>query len=107
MIMKTREAKFCIGQLIHNAQFRFRGVIIDVDHCYTGTDEWYRLNAPHHPPKNEPWYHILVHNSGYRLYSAESNIEQDSSNDPVNHPEIDYFFKEFKSGFYLLRKKHE
>jgi heat shock protein HspQ len=105
--MSSLEAKFCIGQCIIDPQFHYRGVVIDVDHCYTGSEEWYQQNASHKPPKNEPWYHILVHNSDYRIYAAESDLEPDLSGEAVNHPEINYFFIEFKNGVYFLRRGYD
>ena len=104
MKMKPQEAKYCIGQLVYDPQFRYRGVIIDVDYHYSGTEKWYEKNAQHRPAKNQPWYHLLVHNSEHRIYAAESNLEEDKSFDPVHHPEVDYFFSEFKNGYYILRR---
>ncbi|MDX2164485.1 MAG: heat shock protein HspQ [Gammaproteobacteria bacterium] len=104
MKMKPQEAKYCIGQLVYDPQFRYRGVVIDVDYHYSGSEKWYEKNAPHRPAKNQPWYHILVHNSEHRIYAAESNLEEDKSFDPVHHPEVDYFFSEFKNGCYILRR---
>jgi heat shock protein HspQ len=101
---RTLEAKYCIGQCVLDPQFRYRGVIIDVDPSYNGEESWYEKNAPHRPSKNQPWYHILVHDSDYRAYTGESSLEPDSSGELINHPEIDYFFKEFKNGLYVLRK---
>jgi len=106
-LLDAKEAKYCIGQCVFDPQFRFRGVIIDVDPVYAGTAQWYETNAPHRPPKNEPWYHILVHNSDYRVYSAESNLEPDLSGEEVHHPETEYFFAEFKNGVYILRRGHD
>jgi heat shock protein HspQ len=105
--MKSLEAKYCIGQCVLNPQFRFRGVIIDVDPAYAGSSAWYQKNAPHRPSKNEPWYHILVHNSDYRTYAAESSLEPDLSGEEIHHPEIEYFFCEFKNGLYILRRGHD
>jgi heat shock protein HspQ len=105
--MEQCQAKFCIGQVIVDPQFRFRGVVIDVDHQFMRSEAWYRKNAPHHPPKNEPWYHILVHNSNFRIYVAESSLEPDLSGEPVQHPEIDYFFAEFNNGVYVLRRGYD
>jgi heat shock protein HspQ len=102
--MHSKQAKYCIGQVVIDPQFRFRGVVIDVDHQYAGSEDWYLINAPHHPPKNEPWYHLLVHNSDFRAYVAESLLEPDLSGEPVQHPEIDYFFVEFKHGVYTFRR---
>lgn len=101
---KTREAKYCIGQSVIDPQFRYRGVIIDVDLCFSGEESWYEINAPHRPEKNQPWYHVLVHDSNYRAYAGESSLEPDLSGELINHPEVDYFFVEFKNGLYILRK---
>ena len=106
-MLKTKQAKYCIGQCVYDPQFRYRGIVVDVDHAYSGTSQWYEKNAPHRPSKDEPWYHILVHNSDYRVYAAESSLEADLSGEAVNHPEIDYFFSEFKNGVYQLRRGYD
>ncbi len=102
-----KQARFHIGQMVYDPQFTYRGVIIDVDLCFSGTEEWYEKHALNRPPKNEPWYHLLVHNSAYRVYVAESNLEKDMSSEQVNHPEVDYFFSEFKDGIYVSRHSHK
>ncbi len=103
-MIQKRQARFNIGQLVRDPQFNYRGVIIDVDLCFSGTDKWYEKYALNRPPKDEPWYHVLVHNSSYRVYAAESNLEADLSVEQVNHPEVDYFFSEFKDGVYIKRR---
>ena len=85
-MIPSKQAKFCIGQVVIDPQFRFRGVIVDVDPEYMGTKEWYDENVPHRAPKNEPWYHLLVHNSEFRVYVAESTLALDNTNEPVHHP---------------------
>ena len=101
------ETKFCIGQCVFNTQFDYRGVIIDVDSVYRGTAVWYKKNAPHRPSKKQPWYHILVHNAVYRVYSDESALMLDTSGESINHPDVDYFFLEFKNGLYLLHAAYK
>ena len=34
--------KFSIGQIIHHLRFDYRGVIVDVDADFQGSEEWYR-----------------------------------------------------------------
>ena len=41
------------------------------------TDEWYEAVAKSRPPKNEPWYHVLVHQKGHQTYVAEQNLQPD------------------------------
>ncbi len=99
--MTLQHAKFNIGQLITHKLFNYRGVIVDVDPVFQGADEWYDKVALSRPPKDKPWYKVLVHNSDQETYVAERNLGHDSSRDPVNHPMVDAYFKRFHNGQYL------
>jgi len=99
--MDTTEAKFAIGQIIHHKRFDYRGVVVDVDPTFQGTDEWYRQMATSRPPKDKPWYHVLVHDRGVETYVAERNLEPDTSGAPINHPYVSSFFSELKDGVYV------
>ena len=96
--------RFFIGQLVHHNRFDYRGVIIDVDAEFAGTEEWYQQVALSRPPKDKPWYHVLVHDSTQITYVAERHLEQDSSTQPINHPGIDLYFDGFENGVYKLSK---
>ena len=74
---KSSKAKFCVGQLIHHILFDYRGIILGVDLEFKSTDEWYNEVAKSRPPKDEPWYHILIHQKGYQTYVAEQNLQLD------------------------------
>ena len=71
---KSAKAKYCIGQLIQHKLFDYRGIILGVDLEFNSTDEWYEMVAKSRPPKNEPWYHVLVHQKGHQTYVAEQNL---------------------------------
>lgn len=98
---------FFIGQLIHHRKFDYRGVIIDVDACFEGSEEWYRQVALSRPPKDRPWYHVLVHNSDQFTYVAERHLEADNSNEPVNHPAVELYFDSFENGVYKLSARKQ
>jgi heat shock protein HspQ len=98
------EAKFSIGQLIHHNKFDYRGVIVDVDADYKGTDEWYEQVARSRPPKDKPWYHVLVDNSDQMTYVAERHLEPTENHRPINHPAIDIYFENIQNGVYQLRQ---
>ena len=102
--MATMQARFRVGQLVHHKLFDYRGVIIDVDPGFMGADEWYRTMARSRPPKDKPWYHVLVHNAVHQTYVAEQNLDPDPSGDPVIHPDIDDYFEGFRAGIYLSRQ---
>jgi len=95
-----KQAKFSIGQCIRHRLFDYRGVIVDVDPEFLGTEEWYQQVARSRPPRNEPWYHVLVHDAGNETYVAERNLTRDESNEPVNHPLLKVFFTDFDQGVY-------
>jgi len=102
--MATKTAKFSIGQLIEHKIFNYRGVIIDVDPVFQGTDEWYEQVALSRPPKGRPWYKVLVHNAVHETYVAERNLNIDTSEQPVSHPLIKVIFDDFINGHYIINR---
>jgi heat shock protein HspQ len=102
--MHTVEAKFHVGQTIHHKMFDYRGVVVDVDPDFQGSDEWYEHVARSRPPKDEPWYRVLVHDAGAETYVAERNLEDDPTGAAINHPDVAEFFSEFRDGTYLASR---
>ena len=94
--------KFNLGQIIHHILFDYRGVIIDIDSNFQGTETWYREVAKSFPPRNKPWYHVLVDKSYSITYVAERNLEEEISKEPIEHPLIKEYFKEFENGSYKV-----
>jgi heat shock protein HspQ len=107
MTAQNTQPLFFIGQLVHHNKFDYRGVIVDVDAEFEGSDEWYRQVALSRPPKDRPWYHVLVDNSDQFTYVAERHLEQDSSSEPINHPAIDLYFDGFENGIYRLNARRQ
>ena len=100
-----KQAKFSIGQCIHHRLFDYRGVVVDVDPEFQGSDDWYENVARSQPPKDEPWYHVLVHDADNETYVAERNLTVDDSNEPVSHPLLQEFFVDFEQGVYLTGRQ--
>ena len=98
-------SKFSVGELIHHKKFDYRGVIVDVDASFQLSDEWYDNVAKSKPPKDKPWYHVLVDGSVKMTYVAERHLENDLSGEPVAHPLVNKIFGQFKDGRYLTGKK--
>lgn len=103
--MSSETAKFSVGQLIHHKRFDYRGVIVDVDHEFLGSEEWYDVMAQSRPPKDKPWYHVLVDGGEHRTYVAERNLEPDESGRPIDHPEVGVFFAALGDDGYVPRQK--
>ena len=102
---KITTAKYSIGDLVHHKLFDYRGVIVDIDPYFQLTDEWYDAVAKSRPPKNEPWYHVLVHEAVSSTYVAEQNLEPDPSGRKINHPMTGKLFTEFRNGRYISDEK--
>ncbi len=102
--MSGKTAKLRVGELIHHKLFDYRGVVVDVDATFAGTEEWYDAMARSRPPKDEPWYHVLVHGAEHSTYVAERNLEPDPTGEPIAHPVLDHFFDELHDGVYVSHR---
>ncbi len=94
------QARYSIGECIHHRLFDYRGVILDVDPVFLGTEAWYQMMARSQPPKNEPWYHVLVDGTDRLTYVSEQNLEPDLLSGPIEHPLIQQRFSEYSQGRY-------
>ena len=91
--MTIKLAKFGIGNIVRHRIHAFRGVIFDVDPIFANSEEWYAaIPADIRPPKDQPWYHVLVHGETHTTYVAECNLEGDETGDPILHPALDVHF---------------
>lgn len=93
--------KFESGQIVHHRRFGYRGVVVSADESFQGTEEWYEEVAKSRPPRDRPWYHVLVHDSDQETYVAERHLELDDSDEPVEHPLLSMFFDKLRGGRYI------
>jgi len=101
----TAEARFDVGEVVVHRLFNYRGVVYDIDPVFNSTDEWYETMARSKPPKNEPWYHVLVDGAVHTTYVAQRNLKPDGTNLPVVHPLLNDYFSGFDGSAYLLRDR--
>ena len=100
---QDHDVAFFPGQLIRHRLFGYRGVVYDVDAEFAESDEWYESMAKSRPPKDRPWYRVLVDGQAVTTYVAERNLEPDDSGAPIRHPLVEAFFTAFDDGVYRLR----
>ena len=103
--MGTINARFNVGQLVEHSLFNYRGVVIDVDPVFQNDDEWYEQVALSRPPKDKPWYRVLVHNAVHETYVAERNLRADNTAEAINHPMVNIYFDEFSNGRYSMQRQ--
>ncbi len=99
--MDSVKPKFAIGQIVHHRLFDYRGVVVDIDATFSLTEAWYDQVAKSRPPKDAPWYRVLVGGGMHETYVAEQNLEEDSLGTPIEHPMLEHFFDAFEDGHYV------
>ncbi len=92
------------GEIIHHKRYDYRGVIVGLDLYCEAENDWYQSNQTQ-PERNQPWYHVLVDGGDHTTYVAQSNLETDTSGEPVDHPLIEHFFRGFEKGSYIRNNK--
>ena len=104
--MRTRVAKYAIGQVVRHRIFPFRGIIFDVDPVFDNTEEWW-LAIPEEvrPSKDQPFYHLFAENAEteYVAYVSEQNLLPDESGAPLRHPNVADVFERDETGAYRMR----
>ena len=98
------EPKFFVGQIVHHVRFHYRGVIADVDATFQGTDAWYDQVARSRPPKDQPWYRVLVDGEEHETYVAERHLAVARDLNPVSHPAVSHLFSDFVDGVYQSKR---
>ena len=96
--------RFEMGELVHHKLFGYRGVVVGIDATFEGTETWYVRMAKTKPPRNQPWYHVLVHDASHQTYVAERNLHQDETGEPIAHPFVSIYFDELVDGQYVLTR---
>lgn len=88
-----KRARFAPGQVVRHRMFGYRGLVFDVDPVYAHDAEWYAAMAITSPPRDEPWYHLLVDGAEYITYVAERNLTDcDEPADTIDNPRLPEYF---------------
>ena len=90
---------FAPGQLVRHRRYGYRGVVADFDMTCLAEETWYYANQTR-PPRNQPWYHVLVDGSPATTYAAQTSLMADESSEPIEHPLLPTLFTVFENGRY-------
>ena len=101
----VQQARFQIGQIVEHRLFNYRGVVFEVDAVFSLTQEWYDQVARSRPPKDQPWYHVLVDNGTHTTYVAERHLTESDNISEIHHPAVSHFFSGFSNGYYLPKQQ--
>ena len=93
--------------MVRHRLFDFRGVIFDVDPVFANSEEWYQsIPEDMRPRRDQPFYHLLAENedSSYVAYVSQQNLLGDAAGGPVDHPNVEELFEQFRNGRYRMRR---
>jgi heat shock protein HspQ len=97
------EIKFEAGHIIEHIKYSYFGVIVAVDEKCQASDEWYEHMQCEAKGvvRDQPWYHVLVHNATHTTYVAQQNLALSVSQSTVNHPWLQALFESHENGRYI------
>ena len=101
----SAKARFSVGQIVCHTRFGYRGVVVDVDATFSLSDDWYDEVARSRPPKDQPWYHVLVHEAPHQTYVAERHLDVEPEPEQIDHPSLGSYFDSFVNGQYRVRRR--
>ncbi len=87
--------KFREGQIVKHLKFGYRGVIFRADETFALSDEWYEQVARSRPPKDAPWYHLLVDKGSHTTYVAERHLSTSGDCTQIQHPALGEYFESY------------
>jgi heat shock protein HspQ len=98
-------AGFYIGQIVEHRRFGYRGLVFGVDPDFQLSEAWYQNVARSRPPKDQPWYHVLVDGAGHSTYVAERHLAASADSSQISHPQLGQYFDRYNGERYfpLLR----
>lgn len=104
-VVQLMWAEFHIGQIIYHKRFDYRGVIVGIDAVFNHSDYWYESMASTRPPKDKPWYNVLVDRSSQVTYVAERNLLANEDTSQIAHPLLGHYFDKYDGRRYYLKQK--
>lgn len=99
-------AKFAIGQIVRHNKAGYRGAVFGVDSAFDLSEDWYEQVALSRPPKDKPWYHVLVDGARHTTYVAERHLAPSEDQGQIAHPLLGQYFSSFDGRRYQLRQMH-
>jgi heat shock protein HspQ len=95
---------FHIGQIVSHLKAGYRGVIFGIDSEFSLSEEWYEQVAKSRPPKDQPWYHVMVDGASHTTYVARRHLTASEDFTQIDHPALGQVFGRFDGSRYLPKR---
>lgn len=96
--------RFFVGQIVEHRRFGYRGVVFGADDEFRLSEEWYQQVALSRPPKDRPWYHVMVDGAAHTTYVAERHLAPSGDLTQISHPALGRIFSRFDGSRYFARE---
>ncbi len=93
-------ALFQPGDLVRHRRYGYRGLVVERDPNCRARESWYESNRTQ-PKRDQPWYHVLVHDSDAVTYAAQTSLLPDVSEEEIRHALVPHFFEGLQGGRYI------
>ena len=94
-------AHFFVGQIVEHTVSGYRGVVFEVDAEFGLSQQWYEQVARSRPPKDRPWYHVIVDGETHTTYVAQRHLISSNDLRKIEHPGLSQFFARIDGSRYL------
>lgn len=101
-----KTAKFNIGDLVVHKRIHYRAIVVDVDPLFQASGTYNPQADKHEFATRNPWYRLLVDDSSQMTYVEECLLIADTSQLPINNPNIATYLKEQGDGYLSANAKH-
>ena len=86
--MKVQNCKYTVTQIVCHRDGKFRGMIVDIDPWFMGSNEWYQEAVKTNTPVDEPWYYVVIDGADYATHAPERDLKPSEEETPVINPII-------------------
>lgn len=98
--MMDAHFKFALGEIVRHKDLNLRGVVVEMDDKFVGTEEMYNEMEELKPEKNQPWYQVIIDGEEDISYIPERLLVRDGSPEPIRSSLIPDLFQTFENGKY-------
>lgn len=82
-------------------------MVCGVDPNFSLSEEWYETVAKSRPPKDRPWYQVLVDGASHSTYVAERHLVPSDDSNQIEHPDLGRIFDRFDGErYYTIVREH-
>ncbi|MFI4962407.1 MAG: heat shock protein HspQ [Legionellales bacterium] len=99
-------AKFNIGDLVIHTRSQYRAIVVDIDPMFQASGTYNPQADKHAFATRNPWYRLLVDDSSQVTYVEECMLIADTSQIPINNPNIGHYLRGHEGSYHSANAKH-